>query len=87
MLYFQANQGKTISADVDQKLKASILEKWVILISNSFKLLHTPVISDVTARKKKSHLILFRYMLVDSEEDKKVHRPVTPKDVSFWCQF
>ncbi|XP_051773052.1 CUE domain-containing protein 2 [Ctenopharyngodon idella] len=42
-----ANQGKTISADVDQKLKASILEK---------------------------------YMLVDSEEDKKVHRPVTPKD-------
>uniref|UniRef100_A0A8C1FEZ6 CUE domain containing 2 n=1 Tax=Cyprinus carpio carpio TaxID=630221 RepID=A0A8C1FEZ6_CYPCA len=42
-----ANQGKTVSAEVDQKLKASILEK---------------------------------YMLVDSEEDKKVHRPVTPKD-------
>lgn len=42
-----ANQGKTISAEDDQKLKASILEK---------------------------------YMLVDSEEDKKVHRPVTPKD-------
>lgn len=42
-----ANQGKTVSAEVDQKLKASILEK---------------------------------YMLVDDEEDKKVHRPVTPKD-------
>lgn len=28
-----------------------------------------------------------RYMLVDSEEDKKVHRPVTPKDVSFCCHF
>lgn len=41
------NQGKAVSAEVDQKLKASILEK---------------------------------YMLVDSEEDKKVHRPVTPKD-------
>lgn len=23
-------------------------------------------------------------MLVDSEEDKKVHRPVTPKDVGFF---
>ncbi|XP_065152669.1 CUE domain-containing protein 2 [Paramisgurnus dabryanus] len=41
------NEGKTVSAEVDQKLKASILEK---------------------------------YMHVDSEEDKKVHRPVTPKD-------
>ncbi|XP_052006746.1 CUE domain-containing protein 2 [Xyrauchen texanus] len=42
-----ACQGKTISAEVDKKLKANILEK---------------------------------YMLVDSEEDKKVHRPLTPKD-------
>lgn len=42
-----ANQGKTPSAKADQKLKESILEK---------------------------------YMLVDSEEDKKTHRPVTPKD-------
>ncbi|XP_073729449.1 CUE domain-containing protein 2 isoform X1 [Misgurnus anguillicaudatus] len=41
------NEGKVVSAEVDQKLKASILEK---------------------------------YMHVDSEEDKKVHRPVTPKD-------
>ncbi|TRY95945.1 hypothetical protein DNTS_001952 [Danionella cerebrum] len=43
----QVNYTKTISAEVDQKLKASILEK---------------------------------YMMVDSEEDKKVHRPVTPRD-------
>ncbi|KAA0718033.1 CUE domain-containing protein 2 [Triplophysa tibetana] len=43
----EGNQGKAVSAEVDQKLKASILEK---------------------------------YMLVDNEEDKKVHRPVTPKD-------
>ncbi|XP_076141400.1 CUE domain-containing protein 2 isoform X1 [Alosa pseudoharengus] len=42
-----ANQGKTQSSKADQKLKESILEK---------------------------------YMLVDSEEDKKTHRPVTPKD-------
>ncbi|XP_072534169.1 CUE domain-containing protein 2 [Salminus brasiliensis] len=42
-----ANQGKNISAQADEKLKASILEK---------------------------------YMLVDSEEDKKIHRPVIPKD-------
>lgn len=26
--------------------------------------------------------LLRRYMLVDSEEDKKTHRPVAPKDVS-----
>ncbi|KAK1791680.1 hypothetical protein P4O66_013677 [Electrophorus voltai] len=42
-----ANQGKNISTQADEKLKASILEK---------------------------------YMLVDSEEDKKIHRPVIPKD-------
>ncbi|XP_036430105.1 CUE domain-containing protein 2 [Colossoma macropomum] len=42
-----ANQGKNVSAQADDKLKASILEK---------------------------------YMLVDSEEDKKIHRPVIPKD-------
>ncbi|KAI1894126.1 hypothetical protein AGOR_G00112610 [Albula goreensis] len=41
------NQRKTVSQQADEKLKASILEK---------------------------------YMLVDSEEDKKIHRPVTPKD-------
>ncbi|XP_061083747.1 CUE domain-containing protein 2 [Conger conger] len=41
------NHGKPISPRADEKLKASILEK---------------------------------YMLVDDEEDKKVHRPVTPKD-------
>lgn len=41
------NQGKNISVQADEKLKASILEK---------------------------------YMLVDSEEDKKIHRPVIPKD-------
>ncbi|XP_008319996.1 CUE domain-containing protein 2 [Cynoglossus semilaevis] len=41
------NQGKGISHLPDQKLKESILEK---------------------------------YMLVDSEEDKKTHRPVAPKD-------
>ncbi|XP_026871588.2 CUE domain-containing protein 2 [Electrophorus electricus] len=42
-----ANRGKNISTQADEKLKASILEK---------------------------------YMLVDSEEDKKIHRPVIPKD-------
>ncbi|KAL4641024.1 CUE domain-containing protein 2 isoform X1 [Arapaima gigas] len=41
------NNCKAISAQADEKLKASILEK---------------------------------YMLVDNEEDKKIHRPVTPKD-------
>lgn len=41
------NQGKSISSLADQKLKESILEK---------------------------------YMLVDSEEDNKTHRPVPPKD-------
>ncbi|XP_078128975.1 CUE domain-containing protein 2 [Sander vitreus] len=41
------NHGKSISSLADQKLKESILEK---------------------------------YMLVDREEDKKTHRPVTPKD-------
>uniref|UniRef100_A0A3B5M0F3 CUE domain containing 2 n=1 Tax=Xiphophorus couchianus TaxID=32473 RepID=A0A3B5M0F3_9TELE len=41
------NQGKSISSLADQKLKESILEK---------------------------------YMLVDSEEDNKTHRPVAPKD-------
>ncbi|XP_066534302.1 CUE domain-containing protein 2 isoform X2 [Hoplias malabaricus] len=41
------NQGKNVSPQADEKLKASILEK---------------------------------YMLVDSEEDKKIHRPVIPKD-------
>ncbi|KAJ8361652.1 hypothetical protein SKAU_G00181770 [Synaphobranchus kaupii] len=41
------NHGKTVSSQADEKLKASILEK---------------------------------YMLVDNEEDKKIHRPVTPKD-------
>lgn len=41
------NQTRTSSSKADQKLKESILEK---------------------------------YMLVDSEEDKKTHRPVTPKD-------
>lgn len=29
----------------------------------------------------------YRYMLVDNEEDKKVHRPVTPKDVSLLFNF
>jgi len=41
--------------------------------------------------EKPSHLNVWtphpRYMLVDSEEDKKVHRPVTPKDVSICCYF
>ncbi|KAJ8248425.1 hypothetical protein GJAV_G00241890 [Gymnothorax javanicus] len=41
------NHQKTVSSRADEKLKASILEK---------------------------------YMLVDSEDDKKIHRPVTPKD-------
>ncbi|KAM4729541.1 CUE domain-containing protein 2 [Anableps anableps] len=41
------NQGKSISSLADQKLKETILEK---------------------------------YMLVDSEEDNKTHRPVAPKD-------
>ncbi|XP_063047011.1 CUE domain-containing protein 2 [Engraulis encrasicolus] len=41
------NQGKTPSSKADQKMKESILEK---------------------------------YMVVDCEEDKKTHRPVTPKD-------
>lgn len=41
------NQGKTMTSLADQKLKESILEK---------------------------------YMLVDSEEDNKTHRPVAPKD-------
>lgn len=41
------NQGKTVTSVADQKLKESILEK---------------------------------YMLVDSEEDNKTHRPVAPKD-------
>lgn len=41
------NQGKTMTSVADQKLKESILEK---------------------------------YMLVDSEEDNKTHRPVAPKD-------
>uniref|UniRef100_A0A3P9J6X2 CUE domain containing 2 n=1 Tax=Oryzias latipes TaxID=8090 RepID=A0A3P9J6X2_ORYLA len=41
------NHGKSISSVADQKLKESILEK---------------------------------YMLVDREEDKKIHRPVAPKD-------
>lgn len=41
------NQGKTVTSQADQKLKESILEK---------------------------------YMLVDSEEDNKTHRPVAPKD-------
>ncbi|XP_026789525.3 CUE domain-containing protein 2 [Pangasianodon hypophthalmus] len=41
------SQGKTVSAQADEKLKANILEK---------------------------------YMLVDSEEDKKIHRPFVPKD-------
>lgn len=41
------NQGKTVASQADQKLKESILEK---------------------------------YMLVDSEEDNKTHRPVAPKD-------
>lgn len=41
------NQGKTVTSLADQKLKESILEK---------------------------------YMLVDSEEDNKTHRPVAPKD-------
>uniref|UniRef100_A0A8C6WY69 CUE domain containing 2 n=1 Tax=Neogobius melanostomus TaxID=47308 RepID=A0A8C6WY69_9GOBI len=41
------NQGKTMTSQADQKLKESILEK---------------------------------YMLVDSEEDNKTHRPVAPKD-------
>lgn len=41
------NQGKTVASVADQKLKESILEK---------------------------------YMLVDSEEDNKTHRPVAPKD-------
>ncbi|XP_030628755.1 CUE domain-containing protein 2 [Chanos chanos] len=43
----ETNPGKTVSVQADQRLKASILEK---------------------------------YMLVDSEEDKKTHRPVIPKD-------
>ncbi|XP_066549937.1 CUE domain-containing protein 2 isoform X2 [Amia ocellicauda] len=43
----KVNHGKTSPAQPDEKLKASILEK---------------------------------YMLVDSEEDKKIHRPVTPKE-------
>ncbi|XP_018593534.1 CUE domain-containing protein 2 isoform X2 [Scleropages formosus] len=42
-----ANSWKAISLKADEKLKAAILEK---------------------------------YMLVDNEEDKKIHRPVTPKD-------
>lgn len=33
---------------------------------------------------QQSFVLLFRYMLVDSEEDKKTHRPVTPKDVRFF---
>ncbi|KAJ8418211.1 hypothetical protein AAFF_G00139200 [Aldrovandia affinis] len=41
------NHGKTVSPQADDKLKASILEK---------------------------------YMLVDNEEDKKIHRPLTPKE-------
>ncbi|KPP63711.1 CUE domain-containing protein 2-like [Scleropages formosus] len=43
-----ANSWKAISLKADEKLKAAILEK---------------------------------YMLVDNEEDKKIHRPVTPKDI------
>ncbi|KAG7462432.1 hypothetical protein MATL_G00184790 [Megalops atlanticus] len=43
----KVNHGKAVSAQADEKLKASILEK---------------------------------YMLVDNEEDKKIHRPVTPKE-------
>nr|XP_015201954.1 PREDICTED: CUE domain-containing protein 2 isoform X1 [Lepisosteus oculatus] len=43
----QVNRGKTAPPQPDEKLKASILEK---------------------------------YMLVDNEEDKKIHRPVTPKE-------
>ncbi|KAM9804362.1 CUE domain-containing protein 2 [Neosynchiropus ocellatus] len=43
----EVNNGKSISSLADEKLKESILEK---------------------------------YMLVDSEEDKKTHRPVAPKD-------
>ncbi len=86
IVYFQANQGKTVSAEVDQKLKASILEKWVVTwISNSFKLFHK-LILDVTAMCIKMSNQMFephRYMLVDNEEDKKVHRPLTPKDVCF----
>ncbi|KAM8852615.1 CUE domain-containing protein 2 [Synchiropus picturatus] len=43
----EVNNGKSIASLADEKLKESILEK---------------------------------YMLVDSEEDKKTHRPVAPKD-------
>lgn len=82
ILLSQVNHGKSISSLADQKLKESILEKWVrVLVWLSRTFLIYLFLEFMTV------LNHTRYMLVDREEDKKTHRPVVPKDVSFPLYF
>lgn len=75
--FAKVNQGKSISTLADQKLKESILEKWVR------SLLMWAEITSLTFFQCLLEVYCFnRYMLVDNEEDNKTHRPVAPKDVS-----
>lgn len=74
----QVNHGKSDSPQADQKLKESILEKWVWLLLSCVG--QSCPLYFVSLFMTMFHLQ--RYMLVDREDDKKTHRPLAPKDVS-----
>uniref|UniRef100_A0AAY5EXK1 CUE domain-containing protein n=1 Tax=Electrophorus electricus TaxID=8005 RepID=A0AAY5EXK1_ELEEL len=56
--------------------KGDMEEAVRLIIEGDVQLNHTPLGAD----EKLKASILEKYMLVDSEEDKKIHRPVIPKD-------
>ncbi|XP_012694328.1 CUE domain-containing protein 2 [Clupea harengus] len=67
--------------------KGDIEEAVRLIIEGDVQLCPTPPVNanqgktpSVKAARKMKESILEKYMMVDSEEDKKTHRPVTPKD-------
>lgn len=83
VLCLQVNQEKSISSRADKNLKESILEKWVGGCFCPGK----AQLASLRCFYMYDYCCLHRYMLVDREEDKKTHRPVAPKDVSYALSF
>uniref|UniRef100_A0A3P9PVJ8 CUE domain containing 2 n=1 Tax=Poecilia reticulata TaxID=8081 RepID=A0A3P9PVJ8_POERE len=60
--------------------KGDMEEAVRLIIEGDVQLSPTPINVSLSNHRVPSEFCLYRYMLVDSEEDNKTHRPVAPKD-------